>query len=379
MAPSLKDVLWTDGEEVTIDDLNDMQRFAGSQLNDAVLGSLCWSSTQWEHGTFPDASTLYCLRGGGMPYYIGALGVSMGLNPGLIAVATAGSWWSAGTGDDANFVFAYLTTNSFTFTANASGNPRYDLIQVAITNPDGDSQMRHFEDAVTGAVTSDPTNKKRTRTATVSVKEGTPAGSPTVPTPDTGYLALAAVLLNDGYAGGTARPNGLIDYRVPMGATVERVFGRQFSYVASANWSLDSSGPFTLSHTGGAGGDAAYASPPVGSHHKRLMKIGLCRNKNAASTSVVSLARLNLSLAETSLLTLTSSLMVSSGIAYEEYALAADAPVWANGYTSAYNIASNGLLTASDAADTFPALKYVNDGSHADAIHWARFFFAGGM
>lgn len=371
----IKETLYNDGESLDYTDLNEMQRFMRSQLFDSVLGSMAWNNTAWEHSTYPDVSQIYALRAGGEAYYAGSGGVSIAVNPGLLAIATVASWGGvlSGSGDDVNLISAYYEGGLFTFGANATGNPRWDILQATIANVEGGAETRDFS-TTGGVLSSQSLNKTRTATITVSVKAGTAAASPVEPTPDAGYVKLAAIRLNDGYAGGTARPDDLRDYRIPLGASAEKVIGRNMA--RTGTWADTGTTPIGIIVP--ASVQSAYAVPVQSSVNRRLMRVGLAREKIASSTGAVLLGRLDYAGIWTSISTLTASLMVATGVAYEEYSLAADAPVWSNG-RGGRNIAQLESIAAVDDADSTLALAFTSDGTRQDALLWARFIFAGGF
>lgn len=365
--PLIKEVQFFDGEALDFNDLNNSERYLRSQVFDSVLGSMSWGAN-WEHSVYPETTWVYALRGAGMAYYYGSAGVSMATNPGLVAIAVVNG--VSATGDDVNLIGAFHAGQQYAFAANSTIPVRWDILQARVLNVSDGAETRDFKDATTGVLSSVSFNKKRTPTLTVSVKAGTVDG--VEPTPDAGYIKLAAIRLNTGYAGGTARPNDVRDYRMPMGATSTRVTGRNWA-ITSGTWATSAeliTAPATAAE--------ARASAVVGGHHRRLMKIGLARNKIAGSTAAVSLREVNQSSTLSSaVLTLTASLMSATGFAYEEYSLTSDVPIWANGKPGRDVLLGN--VTASDGLDSTLVLNYVADGVRQDQLLWARFFFAGGM
>lgn len=107
-----------------------------------------------------------------------------------------------------------------TVNANTSGSgDRYDLIQADILEAASDSQSRDFKDATTGALSTQSLNKRRTWTPSVSVVEGTPSGTPSIPAPTGENARWCAVRVPDG--GGNLDVDwngsypGIIDFTYP--------------------------------------------------------------------------------------------------------------------------------------------------------------------
>lgn len=95
---------------------------------------------------------------------------------------------------------------SLTIGANASGNPRWDLVYATVTpEANGDTATILVKDPTTGVIASTPGTVINTKTTvTVSVSAGTPASTPTRPNlPSDGggnyYIALAYVYVPDGF------------------------------------------------------------------------------------------------------------------------------------------------------------------------------------
>jgi hypothetical protein len=128
--------------------------------------------------------------------------------------AVIGSRTGVGTDSKANWrdirttIFLGSTTTlqlNQAFTANASGNPRWDLL-VAVVIPDANAstEIRKVKDPTTHAIASTAVVTHLLTTVTLAVVEGTPGVTPTRPsiTADSGgtyYIPLAYVRLPTGY------------------------------------------------------------------------------------------------------------------------------------------------------------------------------------
>lgn len=239
-----------DGEEVDFADVNNAQLFLGARINDQLLAKLIPlmpngleegdPTMQGEYGksvgTFTGGSTTtlaraFCLTPGGGYVWVGSSDVNgktlganvVGIAPGTLCQLTGDD----DTGTDAKLLlYTFSGSESVSIAANSSGNPRVDLIEMALSYVQNGSQSRDFEDATTGANTSVSVNKQRQVQCIYQVKQGTPAASPVMPTPDAGFCAIGAVVVNNGYATSTQIIAGidtgganavLHDLRVPIG------------------------------------------------------------------------------------------------------------------------------------------------------------------
>lgn len=121
-------------------------------------------------------------------------------------------------------------------------------------------------------LTSQSFNVKRRVQATISVKQGTPAASPTYPTPDAGYVVIAGVVVPATWVGASApvtidsaAAGSLVihDQRMPIGTpTTVTLYPRDFmAQNDGSNWSLDARGRAV---TGVSGAADLYAVLPVG-------------------------------------------------------------------------------------------------------------------
>lgn len=200
-------VLFNDGEEVTYGDFNDLQKYSHALHNDIVAFA--------EHGiTYSDSSDYTA--------YLRSVGNGGLVKPGASArvVTNVGGTIAQCTGTpdglSPKYLVYQLSANELqtTISTNSSGNPRYDIIQVKLEEVDGSSETRDFEDATTGVHTTQSFNKKTRIQLTFSTKEGTPAGSPVPPAPDSGYVTWAYIYMPNGYNSAFTEAH-LYDNRLP--------------------------------------------------------------------------------------------------------------------------------------------------------------------
>lgn len=197
---------YSDGEGATFGDQNDSQRFLSARLNDQVLEKLIGSPSNLdsEFGSQKGANSAttwaYCLNiGGGNPKQGSANNkIKVGAGTLLQKVGTI-------SGDEASLLsFTFDGTNEFTLSNGDASNPRVDMLQMKLEYVNDDLQSRDFQDATTHVLSTTSMNKKRQVQCTLSIKAGTPGASPVYPTPDSGYVPLACVVVGATYSGAAA-------------------------------------------------------------------------------------------------------------------------------------------------------------------------------
>lgn len=111
----------------------------------------------------------------------GNMAVSANASPAsTVSVSSGDVWINGGTGQGYYYAFNDAALNSAAFASNSSGNPRIDLVVVQVTD--------------TGLVAP---------SVALDIVQGTPAVSPTAPATPTKALALAQVLIPNGFVSGT--------------------------------------------------------------------------------------------------------------------------------------------------------------------------------
>lgn len=306
-----------DGEEVTFGDLSNISLFLGARFMDQILAKTIPylpngnfegdPAFQGEYGksigfTAANRARAFCLMTGGAYPWVGTgyggLSVlatnQVGFAPGTILQLIGDD----DTGTDAQLLpFTFKGNEVLSIAANTSGNPRVDLIEIALSYVQNGSQSRDFEDATTGANTTVSVNKTRQVQCVYQIKQGTPAASPVMPTPDAGFCALGAVVVNAGYAITTQIVAGvdtggagavLYDHRIPLGAVR--------SYIVPASLML-SVNNFALTGTPADSRQASATSatlwiPCPGAHSGRLLGIGLLSQIPGASIPTAKIGRL---------------------------------------------------------------------------------------
>lgn len=226
-------VLYQDGEQLTFDDLNNGQRFLRAQLTDQILqsliGSVANASTRPDFGgdDGADASTLwaYCVSPGRAFLRQGSANNKIQVAPGTLLQKIANA-----TGADSTFVpFTFVGTEEWTIASGDATNPRVDVLQMKLEYITDTLASVDFQDGATRANTTTPNTPTRRRIqCTLSMKAGTPAASPRIPDPDTGFVPVGTAVVGHGWTSAGAAPifgvdtaeaNNVVihDQRMPIG------------------------------------------------------------------------------------------------------------------------------------------------------------------
>lgn len=238
-----KSKLWSDGEGLTHGDLNDASAWALARLcdqllehNAGILGANKDPDLWAENGADTDlVSLLYTATGGDAMLKQGTTATRVSTAGGTVFQKIANA-----DGAAPSFVPYTFAPGEFDLVIGAGHAtlPRIDIIQVRLQITDGDAETRDFKDAVTGALTTASTSKTRRVTATVSLKAGTAAATPSYPAPDSGYAVLGAVRVPATWTTGIAADGagvssaGLRQCSVPL--RIEAVSGWGYIYPASS-------------------------------------------------------------------------------------------------------------------------------------------------
>jgi len=185
----LNEVLWNNGEGITLGDLNDAQRYTKALLLDYVMGE----GRAWHDytGTQPSPDPKHCY----VPHALSAFPYSstarvVNNNAGVLMQWTGSSSIVPPDGLTPAFKLFPVADGQLatTLSIGDATNPRVDAIFIKIEEIDADSQARDFEDAVTGAKTSQTFFKKKRTQLSKNVIEGTPGANPLVPATPAGYV-----------------------------------------------------------------------------------------------------------------------------------------------------------------------------------------------
>jgi hypothetical protein len=253
-----KQVLYSDGEGISFGDLNDMQRYLESKIWEqivhnsiAVVNTLTTSTNDrdiqfgGQDGSNHPTTWAYCLNPGSAYLRPGSANNKIQIAPGVLLQKLA-----VLTGDDPQVIaYTFAGTEEFTLTNGDATNPRVDLFEMKLEYITADLQSRDFEDATTRIVTSTSTNKKRRVQCTLQVKTGTPAASPVIPDPDTGFVPIGFAVVGETWTTAGNAPiygiptvsSGQVvihDLRVPVSIKPYKMFSPNF--VILNNWSIAS-------------------------------------------------------------------------------------------------------------------------------------------
>jgi hypothetical protein len=146
-----------------------------------------------------------------------------------------------------------------------AANPRVDIVQLEIG-----------------------VNSEGVPTKALSVKQGTPAASPTYPTPDDGKCVIAGVVVGANYVAAAGLKFGVDtagavavvhDQRMPLSVTPHTVMPKTFSF--GADWSLQGTDTY-LQKANNNGGNGLFIPCPIGGGTGRLLDVGIgMLDKNA--------------------------------------------------------------------------------------------------
>lgn len=203
----------------------------------------------------------------------GGLVPSKTLHTSNIAAGMLGVWNESGTlapplsNGDPQLLWAWTDALGTPFTHNtpASGYKRWDLITVRIEELDvAPGVSRDFQDATTGAYSSQTVTTAKRASVIFTLTEGTPTtGTPVVPGTPSGEHAVYAILVDGSYGGILQQP---LDLTIPagplkVGTTLPQIHG----IYAGADWAsnpLVQTGNIASVHSGSS--DELFVPAPPG-------------------------------------------------------------------------------------------------------------------
>lgn len=268
-------VFFQDGEQLTHDDMNSVQRLVQAAITDqllecmvpgvalAVSGGATVVTTEPTLGGLNGANAptvfAYALAPGSAFLRQGSANNKIQIAPGTLGQKTGNS---DGLGSTFLwFDFDGTSSAEWTLTNGDATNPRVDLLQMALSYTTDTPANVDFQDQATRMNTTVPSTATRRRVQCVlSVKAGTPAASPVIPDPDAGCVAVGTVVVGHGWATGGTAPifgidsadanNAVVhDQRMPLGVRGHRA--DPVLYKINAAWTLGTANQFVTA--GGAG------------------------------------------------------------------------------------------------------------------------------
>lgn len=284
----MQEILFNDGEGIDFTDLNNLQRFARSQLADLAIGGRVRFVEDGAGGASPGA--LYALAGGaGAPVQSVSARQLTNL-AGVIAHQIAGG---PSTGADALLLVHHVAAGDLAVTLDVGDatHPRFDLVMVKLENVDADVadvEARTVKNFTTGALSTANLGKRRKVRASVSVVKGAPAATPAYPTPTAGWCLWCAVYVPAAH-NAVIDVDNIRDWRWPVGFDRHSlpVSGLGPNVWAAAGWSPLTTGP-GLQSTSAA---TVYIAPSARSRFAgRLARLTIM---GALAGCTVQLVRLN--------------------------------------------------------------------------------------
>jgi hypothetical protein len=377
---SQREVNFTTGEGLILEDLQNMQRYLKSIVMDQGFGGTAKLYSPGESGippfygrsspgTFGDVIN-YCLVSDGGTAFMWPTGGARQITtePGMIYQWVDGY---APDGYNCNLLGYQLGEGELgtTFAANSSGNPRIDALCVKLSYSTVDSETRDFQDATTGDTTSTSTLKQRITVLTSSVVQGTPGATPARPTIPDGYVAYCYCYLSNGQGALTA-PN-IWDNRLPMRMGSIRTYAH--AGTTTNAWAVSSNG-FTFNSGAGNG----YLPCPL-TGNARILKVRIF-GKYQASTDLT--AKLKAGTLQNStgpssgdpsfsgeVVLETPSTTISTSTVFGDK-FGAHSPIWGNGSCA-------GVYVINSAPDLGLAVEFQNtSGTYADKITCVEWVYA---
>lgn len=240
-----KDLLFNDGEGADFNDFNSARALVGARVMDQLTAKrapqVLAGSLNLLGGEDPAVNQLAFVATPLDCYLYSSAGNEVRVAPGTVFQKV-----TARTGLEPTMLAYEVDASAFAFNIGPGDatNPRIDIIQIKLEWVNGDSTTRVFEDAVTHVLTTSSINKSRRVRATCTVKVGTPAVKPTVPTPDAGNVILGAIRVGTGAITVlrqtptvAAGEGAMWSLGVPLGVRAVTVHPANFDYVATGgNW-----------------------------------------------------------------------------------------------------------------------------------------------
>lgn len=327
-------ILFNDGEALDYGDLNDLQdrlmlRMWDHRYYERAIRAIDDSDTYAaEYGTptLVDARAFCFGVGGGLDSSAGT-SLTQTLNPGVI-----GTYPSTSPPGSAGAAFRFVEIGegevSFTLDNNVGGGAiRFDLISFKVDQAAANNVARDFQDAITGALSSQLLDKATRLSASFTLTKGTPgAGVPATPA---GEVALLAFGINDGAS--VINSFFTQDYRFPLDGIQE--------YVVPANQGFTDTGTVwtgTEARRSSVDAGASRYVIPCPVRKGRLIGVAIqCDISTSSAWRLASWGRNSYTQAN-----LAFGADVSFPGSAVSYPIPESVPVWANG-TSRGNVASS--------------------------------------
>jgi hypothetical protein len=184
--------------------------------------------------------------------------------------------------EDATLAFRFVSGTNLTTAVGDATNPRIDIVEVKLEVITDTAEMRDFEDATTRAPTTQSHNVAKRTQMTIQIKQGTPAASPTYPTPTAGFTAMAAVWVPANHNAVHSVDN-IRDLRWPIGGFRTYDVNANAMYTPGATqWTINETGQYLEAPASGA--DPVYAICPVSMKSARLLGVGIMGQSDGTPT-----------------------------------------------------------------------------------------------
>ncbi len=273
-------VNFTDGEALDLDDLENIGAYAQIAALDQILAGRVPFVADVAGTAVPEVGDVAY----GQPYayalHAGQAVPAQGSDNSKVKI-TAGTLLQAIAAIDgltpSVLAYTFVGTEEVEIDDAAGATPRVDIVQMALTVIDDTTPTRDFEDSTTREPSSSATAKRKRVSCALSVKKGTPAASPIVPTLDAGCVAIATVLIGASYAAAAGFKHDdtagavavLHDQRMPLGIRAVTVRAKDHNYVGTDCTPVGLNEQIQM----GAPATAVYAVCPTGDTAGRVIAI----------------------------------------------------------------------------------------------------------
>lgn len=289
MSSTVNEVLWNDGEAITLTDLENMQQFVKAFLLDQGVAQL--GAYDGQDGLQPSTNmSKFALCPRPVAGYVKPTANAREItnNPGMVY-----QWISVSTptGLTSELLAYQLAQDELKVAAatNTSGNPRIDALCVKLSTTAGPTVSRDFEDATTHVVSSQSMSVVTTVQMQFQLVQGTAASHPVSPSIPSGYCVYAYVLVPN--SAGVLTYDQVWDARLPMRMGRKKVYASDFYYLTGC-WQYRFGNEIDNGNSGstlGSGNDYGLAKLGLTSDQK-LIRVSLAGNYASGTPSLEVLA-----------------------------------------------------------------------------------------
>jgi len=186
---------WKEGQEIPYQDLNAIPK--GSERT--ILDKVIWPLIGKQEGFYGDAFKVT---------FDDATNVTLEIGCGIQQDTS-----QSAPEPETRILYNPDDTTLYTIETPDATNDRIDIVQVKAALADGSSVSREVK-AIDDSVSTESVVLRKTWEADIQIKAGTPAGSPSAPSPDSGYIKVAELYVTA--SSGIADQDAITDTRTKM-------------------------------------------------------------------------------------------------------------------------------------------------------------------